>query len=192
SIELIAYADTVSQGTIRQLTALSPNQWEARTPCPEWSVRDIATHLHIANRRDTAEFRGGEPVDSAFKPGDKTVLGEDPVAALAASSADFLASFTDNPAVLDRDVTLPLGTVPGSVAVHVHMTDAVIHHWDIERATGVAAGLPTATVEATLAFMRTLAPKIPRDGFVFGPEQPCPEGASAADRLAALTGRSVL
>lgn len=50
------------------------------------------------------------------------------------------------PGVLDRDVTVPFGTFPGTVAIRMHFVDHLVHGWDLAKATG-----QDTTIEERLA-----------------------------------------
>lgn len=95
------------------------------------------------------------------------------------------------PGALERVITVPAGTVPGSVALHLRLTELLVHGWDLARATGQSVtGLPADLAEQELAFSRAQLDRMPRDRRPFAsPPQPVTDGAPAVDRLAALLGR---
>jgi len=91
---------------------------------------------------------------------------------------------------MEKIVTVPAGTVPGAVALHLRLTEHLVHGWDLARATGQATtGLPADLAEQELAFARVQLGKIPPDRRPFAPPQPVVDDAPAIDRLAALLGR---
>jgi uncharacterized protein (TIGR03086 family) len=115
-------------------------------------------------------------------------LGSDPDAAYRDSARDMLAAFNE-PGALGRTVTLPAGTVPGAVAAHLRTTEALVHGWDLARATGLPYDVPEDLAEGELAFSGPLIGRIPPERRPFAPSKPVPEDAPAIDRLAALLGR---
>ncbi len=72
-------------------------------------------------------------------------------------------------------------------------TDTLTHAWDLAKATGQNTDLAPDLAEQLLAGARVAISDDVRgdEPMPFGKEQPCPEGASAADRLAAFLGRTI-
>lgn len=95
------------------------------------------------------------------------------------------------PGVLERVFTVPFGTVPGMVALHLRITEVLVHGWDLSRAIGELASFPDDLAEQELTFGRGKLADVPSDRSPFAPPQPLAEDAPAIDRLAALLGRSV-
>jgi uncharacterized protein (TIGR03086 family) len=159
------------------------DQWAAPTRCPGWSVRDLLDHLVGGNEHLAAVLRGRTP------PGGGDHLGDDPVAAYRRSGKALLAAFSA-PSVWDQVVTVPAGTVPAPVTLHLRLTELLVHGWDLARATGQpTTGLPEKLAEQELAFSRVQLERLPPDRSPFAPPQPVEEGVPAIDRLAALLGR---
>lgn len=67
--------------------------------------------------------------------------------------------------------------------------ELMLHGWDVARSIDASTDLDADLAEELLATGRELMEGRPRT--VFGEEQPAPDGATAADRLAAFYGRSV-
>ena len=105
----------------------------------------------------------------------------------AAALLDALA----RPGALDKIVTVPFGTVPGVVALHLRITEILVHGWDLARATGQQTAFADDVAEQELAFSRAKLADIPPGRRPFGPPQPAADDAPAIDRLAACLGRSV-
>jgi uncharacterized protein (TIGR03086 family) len=175
------------EGTGELVAAVSGEQWGIPTPCTEWNVRDLVNHLVRGNRMFAVIVNGETAPDP--RPGD--VLGDDPVAAYG-SAAELVVAAFGRPGALDRVVTVPFGTVPGIVALHLRMTEALVHGWDLARATGQQTGFPDDIVEQELAFTAGKLADIPPDRSPFGPPRPVADDAPAIDRLAACLGRPVL
>ena len=92
---------------------------------------------------------------------------------------------------LERPVTVPAGTLPGVVACELRVVEAVVHGWDLARATGLPLEFPADLVEESIAFSRVQVTRLPPGRTPFGPPTPVSGDASALDRLAALLGRTV-
>jgi uncharacterized protein (TIGR03086 family) len=88
-------------------------------------------------------------------------------------------------------VTIPFGTVPGEFALHLRLTELLMHGWDIARATGQKTDFPDELVEQETQFGHRALGMIPPDRSPFQPSRPAPEDAPAIDRLAALLGRDI-
>ena len=165
--------------------AVGPDQWALPTPCPDWTVHDLVNHLVFGHRRFAAALAGGNPP----APGED-LLGNDPGAAYRASAEAMLAAFRADGA-LERPVTVPAGTLPGAVACELRVVEALVHGWDLARATGRPLEFPPDLVEPSIAFSRAQLGRIPADRRPFGPPQPVADDAPPLDRLAALLGRSM-
>ncbi|WP_020667529.1 TIGR03086 family metal-binding protein [Amycolatopsis nigrescens] len=159
------------------------DQWQAPTPCTDWTVRDLVNHLVEVNLIFAALLR-----DQALPEPGSELLGADPAGAYRRSAAELLAAF-DQPGVLDRTFTSALGTTTGAVRLSIRIADLLAHGWDLGRATGQPVGhLPDELIEQALLFIREQLTKMPRTGR-FEPAQPIAEDAPALDRLAAFLGR---
>jgi uncharacterized protein (TIGR03086 family) len=133
----------------------------------------------------------GEPVEAAMaevRDSPLDSVGDGMAEAFQASAAQLRAAF-EQPGALDRVVTVPAGTVPGAVAVHLRTTEALVHGWDLGRATGLAFDPPADLVEGELAFSGPMLARLPPERRSFAPARPIGDDAPAIDRLAALLGR---
>jgi uncharacterized protein (TIGR03086 family) len=157
------------------------DQWDDSTPCAGWTVRDLVLHLVGGVRMFVALLRDETPA------GD---LGDDPVAAYWLAGTDLVAAF-GRPGVFDRTYRPNYGVVPGSVLLHLCITEQLVHGWDVAAATGQPADLPADLAEQELAFSIAQLGDRPRVDGPFRAARPVPEGASAVDRLAGYLGRSV-
>jgi uncharacterized protein (TIGR03086 family) len=149
-------------------------QWALPTPCPDWDVRALIRHV----------INGNTQVASAL--GAET----SPLDGYAESAAAVLAAFR-TPGAMERIATVPFGAVPGAFALHLRLTELLVHGWDLARATGQSTDFPAELAEQELAFTLRALPSVPKDRSPFGPPKPAPEGATALDRLAACVGRDV-
>ncbi|WP_409462414.1 TIGR03086 family metal-binding protein [Amycolatopsis sp. GA6-003] len=163
------------------------SRWDAPTPCPEWTVRELVNHLVLGHRLFTAVLRGepGGPLD----PRSSDVLGTDPVAAYQDAVAGLLAAFRQ-PGVLERVYEVPAGTVPGIAAVQLRIVEELVHGWDLARATGQKPNFEDAVVERGIAFSAAKLADLPAERRPFAPPVPVADDAPPLDRLAALLGRS--
>ena len=89
-------------------------------------------------------------------------------------------------------ITLPFGSLPGSVYIGIVTTDAFTHGWDLARATGQSTDLDPEFAAELLEGSRLFLQPAFRgaDGErPFGAEQSPPPNATNADLLAAFLGR---
>ena len=170
------------------VAAVRRDQWSAPTPCVQWKVRHLVNHLVGGNFLFARILRGEQPLAGTLGGGDQ--LGDDPVAAYREAAAAVLAAFRQ-PGVLERVFTVPVGSVPGTVALHLRTTEVLVHGWDLACATGHGVSFPDDIVEQELEFTQATLPQIPSNRKLFGPPRSAPDDAPAIDRLAALLGRAV-
>jgi len=181
-------AETVSQlaraldATGQVVDAVTADQWAAATPCTDWTAADLLRHLVLGNSRFAAAVSGDPlPEDAGPDSGLPAAYRESGAALLAAFGA---------PGALERIVTVPFGTVPGSVALHLRVTEILVHGWDLAKATGQSAEFPADVAEQELAFSRSALEQLPPDR-PFAPPQPVAQDAPAIERLVACLGRTV-
>ncbi|SEF34722.1 TIGR03086 family protein [Amycolatopsis pretoriensis] len=160
--------------------------WDAPTACADWNVRAVVNHLAHGNAKVAFWAGMGPPAPE----GD--YLGPSPVEAFTASVAA-ARSVLASPGLFERTVTTPLGEVPGVFLVHMRVNEYVVHGWDIADATGASTDLLPELAARALEQWRARFGSAPRQpGGPFGPEVDAPEGATAADRLAAFLGRKAV
>jgi uncharacterized protein (TIGR03086 family) len=172
--------------------AIEPEHWALPTPCPEWTVRGVVNHLVVGHLLFTAAL-----ADSPTPSHEQMVaalgtdrLGADPSGAYRSSADGLLAGFRSDGA-LDRLVTVPVGTLPGLVACELRVVEALVHGWDLARATGLPLSFPDDLVEQSIGFSRLQLSRLPPGRTPFGPSQDVAHDAPPLDRLAALLGRVV-
>jgi uncharacterized protein (TIGR03086 family) len=163
---------------------IAVGQWTAPTPCAEWNVRDLVSHLVGLNLVFVAMFEGSPMPERRTDR-----LGADPAQAYRQSAAALHAAAT-LPGVLERSQATPLGVATGAERLRWRIADLLVHGWDLGQATGVRAELPGDLVEQALEFVRAELLSQPRAGR-FDDPQPISGNAPVTDQLAAFTGRLV-
>jgi uncharacterized protein (TIGR03086 family) len=169
------------------LAGVSKDQLDASTPCKSWTVRDLINHIVGGQFFFTSAVLGNPP-----QRGEHDFASGDFVSEFDSGSAACIAAFSGD-GVMEKMITLPFGTMPGSAFVRLAATDTFVHGWDLAKATGQSTDLNPELAEALLAGSKIAI----QDAFrgdeprPFGPEQAAPANATAADRLAAFLGRSV-
>ncbi|MFJ8643660.1 TIGR03086 family metal-binding protein [Streptomyces sp. NPDC093610] len=169
------------------LVAIRPDQYDQGTPCPEYSVRDLANHLVSVLRRLTVLGSGGSFMSVPNLAPD--VADGAWAEAWTGAAKEFDAVWSD-PAVLGRQIALPWGPVPGAVASVIYTNEFVLHIWDIAKATGQSPQWAPEVLAAPLAVMQRAVPAEPRGGQVpFGPVVEVHEDAPDIDKLVGWYGR---
>jgi uncharacterized protein (TIGR03086 family) len=174
----------------RLVDTVTPDQLGLPTPCSEWTVRDLINHITGGSTLFAVSAeQGSVPDDEMGRLMGGDNLGDDYRGAFHAATDRALAAFRQ-PGVLEKVVTLPFGEMPAGVALDIAIYDVTTHAVDLARATGQTVG-DTELLEAALQVGKQMdGPQLRQPG-VFGPEQPAPSGASAADRLLAFAGRTI-
>lgn len=169
--------------------AVTPARWDDPTPCPDWSVRTLINHLVQVNLEYAAIADGQPDPGRGPDPIADDRLGDDPLTAFRSAGQTARSAFS-RPGMLEQPFRFPWGEEPGARIVRHVVNELLIHGWDLAKATGQPTDLPPDLVEGSLSSWRAWFDRWPRSsGGNFGPEQPAPEGASAADRLTAFLGR---
>ncbi|MGN6130192.1 MAG: TIGR03086 family metal-binding protein [Nocardioidaceae bacterium] len=162
----------------RLVEAVAPCQWDAPTPCADWDVTGLVTHL-IDGHRAFAAALGAAPSEAP-----EVDLAD----AYRTTGEAMLTAFRGTGA-LGRPVTVGIGTVPGAVALQLRVVEALVHGWDLAQATGQEPRFRDDLAERALRFTEGALPAIPTGHRPFGPPQQVSAEAPALDRLVGLLGR---
>ena len=171
------------------LANVKSDQLDGPTPCASWTTKDLVNHLVGGSYFFAAAMNGEDFGDGSDAP---DFASGDFRAAFEAGSSQAVAAFAE-PGAMERIVKVPFGEFPGAAWMRLAATDTLTHAWDLAKATGQSTDLAPALAEQLLAGARmAISADIRGDEpMPFAAEKSCPDGASAADRLAAFLGRSV-
>jgi len=164
---LVDGLDTALKAFDELLAQVSTEQWVAATPGAAWTVRDPVSHLVTGNLLSADAVGGQRPAateDSSWV--ETTADGELP-AAYRATVRPLLHAFS-SPGALQQMVSVPFGTVPGVVALHLRTTELIVHGWDLCQATGQRVAFPDELVEQELSFTEGALGNVPPDRSPFG------------------------
>ncbi len=155
------------------------------TPCPEWNVRELMNHIVGGGFMFAGAIAGQDMPAGDGPPPD--MLGDDPASAFRQAAAGVRAAM-DEDGVMEQMVTLPAGEYPGAIVFNIATSEALVHGWDLAKATGQDTAIPDALAKEVYAFT---APGVEfgRQGGFYGAEVSVPEDAPAHQRLVALLGR---
>ncbi|HVW40186.1 MAG TPA: TIGR03086 family metal-binding protein [Amycolatopsis sp.] len=165
---------------------IEADQWDAPTPCTDWSVRDLLNHL-VSEQLWVPHLLAGATLAEVGDRYDGDVLGDDPVAAWESSSKAAREAWTA-PGATNRRVHLSFGESDADDYGWQMTVDLAVHAWDL--AAGIGAPQPIQDDVAD-AVLRVIGPQVPAwQGIgIFAPPVPVADDAPAADHLVALLGR---
>jgi uncharacterized protein (TIGR03086 family) len=180
------YARAAAQ-TQTIVAAVRPDQLELATPCPDYDVRALLSHIVGGVNRTAIVGEGG-----VLSPGQSRVDGvadDEWPEAYRASAKRAEAAWADE-AKLNASFAVPWGTVPGRVALSGYTQEVLIHGWDLAKATGQPTQLDPELASWVLDIAQRILPAEPRGGPVpFGPVVPVDADAEVYARLAGWLGR---
>jgi uncharacterized protein (TIGR03086 family) len=186
--------DTIAtlERVVGEMTALvdgvRPEQLREKTPCAEWTVRDLINHVTGgATMFAVSAEQGSVPDDLVGQLMGGDNLGDDFQGAFHAATDRVTAAFRQ-PGVLDKTVTLPFGEMPAPIALSIAVFDVATHAADLAKATGQPMPADEVLEEALALGKQLISPEMRQPG-VFDAEQPADDSAPAADRLLAFAGR---
>ncbi|MEU7576980.1 TIGR03086 family metal-binding protein [Streptomyces sp. NPDC041068] len=169
--------------------AVRTDQWDAPTPCTEWTVRDLVNHLASEQLWVPPLVRDGASVEAVGDAFDGDMLGPDPVTSWDTAAAASRAAFRE-PGALDRTVHLSFGDTSAAFYCGQMTTDLVVHAWDLSRAVGADETLPDALVNFSVREISPYAAELEKSGLFAAAVEP-PAGADVRTKLLALLGRRV-
>jgi uncharacterized protein (TIGR03086 family) len=162
------------------IAGVRADQHDDKTPCAEWTVRDLLDHM--------IGVVAGLGSAAAGKPPSPFVLAADPASQFQDAAAAALEAWRA-PGVLEAIVDGGPGPMPGHVLAGINLLDTATHTWDLATATGQPAALPDDVATAALEASRTIVSPEIRTGR-FGPELPASDGATPTEALVAFLGRT--
>lgn len=171
----------------RRLRAVTPEQWDAPTPCGDWNVRELVHHVVKANTM-AVDLVAGCSADEA-RAVFETPLSDDPIDEFV-STANTQLDALAQPGALDTIVHHPAFDMPGAQLLNFRIGDLALHAWDLARAIGADETLDAELVRAVWDGLQPMAAIIPATGvFGEGPRGTVGEDATLQQRLLDLTGR---
>src|ERR1700761_2951207 len=141
------------------IAAVRPEQAGLPTPCPEWDVRTLLSHMGGGVTRVALI---GEGADALSLP-PFAVTGDDWAAEYRTAGARATAAWADD-AKLDAIFAVPWGKVPGRVAVAGYVREVLAHGWDLAMATGQPAELDPELAAFALEVSQRALPADGREG----------------------------
>lgn len=170
----------------RRVHLIGANQWNNRTPCTEWTVRDLLNHL-VAEQLWAPRLLAGASLHEVGDRFDGDVLGSDPAKAWSEASAQARHAW-DAPGAATGEVNITGGVIPTEDYGWQMTGDLAVHAWDLARGIDTADELDPNLVTAVHA---RLGPQVEAwQGLgLFDPPRPIEDTAGEQTRLLALLGR---
>ena len=192
----------VAEEAERLIGAVRDDQLDLPTPCEALDVRTLVGHLLYVAERIEEIGRDGQISEAGYE-GDFAPIGtlEGAAATFATTMERAKAAWAQRD--LHAPLELPWRPATGQEAAEIYVNELIVHTWDLSRAIGVPAQWGDEDVAIAEARMRHDLPDADRTAFFaeilagtgmdapFGEIAPIPDGASAADRLAAVNGRAL-
>lgn len=196
--------------TLGQLQAVTPAALARATPCPDWDLRALLTHMEdsllamdealVLKRVEVDGPPGGGAVDeaagedgTAAEAGDGAGVGvadgagdgRDMVAALRGRASKLLGALAD----ADENLVWVGGyPVPVRIVASAGAIDVAVHGWDVGRACGTGAPIPGDLGLHLLRIAPLLVSDADRPGR-FAEPVPVEPDASPSDHLLGYLGR---
>lgn len=172
----------------RRITGLAPAQLGRPSPCEEWTVRDLISHV-VGESILSVRLLHGADAEVAVLGLDGDILGADAPAAFATAAAAERAAFRE-PGAMGRTVQHPAMDMPGAQLLGFRIGGLTLHAWDLARGSGGDETLDLELVEAVWAQLSPMAPFMAQTGvFGAGPSGMIGQDAPLQVRLLDLTGR---
>jgi len=178
-MDVLAQLDEIGPLLTGVVGGIRPDQLDNPTPCAAFAVRGVLDHMIDGAATFTAAFGGAA---ASVDPAD--------VLASFGPALTALAGAIGAPGALDRSVPAPFGDVPGETFARFVVLDGLVHGWDLALATGQGYHPSAVLVAEAQAFAEGALADL-RDGETFAAPTQAPLSATAIERLAAFTGRSV-
>ena len=189
-LDVIALDAEAVSTSVALLDGLEAADLARPTPCAEWTLRGLLTHMTTQHYGFAAAARGDGGDLGRWRP---RRLGGDPVAEYQEAADAVLAAFAE-PGVVSREFLLPelaAGLAfPGEQAVSFHLVDYVAHSWDVAKTLGRDVSFSPDAVGVALQVAVIVPDGEARvaPGAPFGPVVSAP-GADGLGHFLALLGR---
>ena len=172
----------MAEGFERRLAGVRDDQWAASTPCTDWDVRALVSHVIATHERVASTVSGSTPQE--------VDTDGDLVAQWSAARASITGAL-DDPDLASKTISGMFGEQPfESLVGRLLCSDTLFHTWDLARATGQDEQLDEEAVRKAMEFLEPIDEAIRRPGG-FAPKISAPDDASAQTRFLTFGGRAV-
>ena len=187
--------------TVGELIAtVTDDEMTLPTPCHNFDVAGLLGHIEMVARRVVALADGTDAMAIA----ETMPTPADGWHAHWLRSLDDVAQAWADPATLERTMTLPWASGPGSMLLSTYVAELTVHTWDLAHTLGRAVAWDDEVLDAALASYLLVLPEANRDERFDAVRQFMPAGweapfnnavdvaadAPTIDRIVAWTGRN--
>jgi len=170
----------VSTGFDAVVREVTPDKWEAQSPCEQWRARDVVAHVVEGHRGVIAGVRGGES--------EPLGADEDPRQAWEKARRE-IDEITGNAEALANEIDGPTGKMPAGQIIGRFVTmDLLVHTWDLARTVGADERLDEDSVRHAYEALKPMDAMI-RQPNVFGPKLEAPSDADLQTEFLYFLGR---
>ncbi|MEU1407179.1 TIGR03086 family metal-binding protein [Streptomyces sp. NPDC005728] len=173
------------------IKTVRPEQLDGPTPCSEFDVRTLLSHIVGGTLRIAVVGEGGDGLSMrSFADG----VADDGWAAAYDEVRVRVLKAWESDERMTTPVRVPWGETPGHAALSGYVMEIVTHTWDLAEALGHPRELDPELAAFALATARRLLPDSrPRDAETpFATRREAAEGADVYEQLAAWMGRTPL
>ena len=168
-----------------RVRAVAADDWDAPTPCEDWTVRDLVNHL-TSEHLWAVHLLRGETLDDVGDRYDGDVLGDDPARAWSSAESASAAAWKALVSA-DQPVMLSFGETTAGAYAEEMLMDLVVHGWDLARGAGQDEAMARGAVRHVLTFVEANADSWKDAGIFADPVETA--STEPQDRLLALLGR---
>ena len=180
--------DRAGDGFLTHLRAVSDDQWDAPTPCGDWTVKDLAQHL-MGGSQMAVVLAGGGSKEDAMAALDTPLDEADPVGGVERVFAAESTAMAD-PEVLTRTLPHPAADLPGAQVLGFRVADRLVHTWDLATALDDDPALDEGAAEVVWDDLQPMLPVLGSLGmFGDGPSGDVHDDADVATRVLDAMGR---
>lgn len=174
------------RGFDQTILRVDQRQWRNPTPCTEWNVHDLVSHL-VYEQLWVPPLLAGRTMDEVGDRFDGDVLGTDPLRAWTEAATAARSAWT-RPGALNRTVHVSSGRIDAADYGWQMTLDLAVHGWDL--ATAIGAPDPIDP-DVAVTLLEEIGPEIEQwqGAGIFAPPVPIADDASPAARLLGLVGR---
>ena len=184
--ELTRMIDDGYAWTAARIAVVPTDRLDLPTPCDRWNLEELLDHTIESMTMLTEAVEAGTELGSA--PANPHPLAPTRWDLAIAELAARTHHAWRQPAAFERDVELPIGSVPATDAAKITLLEVVVHGWDIGQASGEAPEIPDAFARLILDFAVVAVDGNRGDNFAAELSM----GDTPSERVVAVLGRKPL